>query len=448
MKNFRAFRMAPAILGLLFDPCRLLACSCVRIAPACEAVWKADAVFVGRPESIDPLTIFGIPLMWPWRPLERHVRFAVTERFVGAIENVVEVTTGMGGGDCGIDFERGRGYLVYAYRNQTTRELYTGICTRTADLEDAVSDLGYLRSLSGNAPPAHVYGFVTGTWLDFRTRGKVAEPVVGVPIQLKSNGRDWKTVTDAEGAYDFPALPPGTFSMSADLPRHLGGGEPRVVSLHDHGCSEQILVATERASISGKVLDDLDSPVSSTVHLTPTSSASSGRVVSGYAGRDGAFTIEHVAPGEYYLGVNIVWPPSGGHGLNMPWQPTYYPGVQNKALGQRIHIDSAQHLHGFEFHLPPRLKPRTITGTVTWPSGKPAMAFVELKDNAFDSNADLANSGWDGSFTITGVVDRPYSISAVAGLGAKETPIHSAKVDLGLSANGPVHLVLSIPGKN
>ncbi len=384
--------------------------------------------------------------MWPWRPLERHVRFAVSERFVGAKENFVEVTTGMGGGDCGLDFERGRGYLVYAYRNQTTRELYTGVCTRTAYLENAAEDIAYLRSLAGNAPPARLYGIVTSSTRDLYMGRKATEPVVGVPIQLRSNGRDWKTTTDTEGAYDFPALPPGKFSMSADLPRHLGGGEPRAVSLHDHGCSEQILIATERASIRGKVLDDLDSPVSTTIHLTPTSSAS-GRVVSGYARRDGVFTIEHVTPGEYYLGVNIVWPPSG-HGLSMPWQPTYYPGVQNKALARRIHIDSAQHLQGFEFHLPPRLQPRTITGTVTWPSGKSAMAFVELKDNAFESNADLANSGRDGEFIVTGVVDRPYSISAVTGLGANGTPVHSAKVDLAPSDNGPIHLVLSIPGKN
>jgi hypothetical protein len=76
------------------------------------------------------------------------------------------------------------------------------------------------------------------------------------------------------------------------------------------------------------------------------------------------------------------------------------------------------------------------------------MAFVELKDNALESNVNLANSGRDGRFTVTGVVDRPYSVSAVIGLGEHETPVHSAKVDLGLSENGPVHLVLSLPGKN
>ena len=105
-------------------------------------------------------------------------------------------------------------------------------------------------------------------------------------------------------------------------------------------------------------------------------------------------------------------------------------------------------MEGFEFRLPPRLKQRTITGAVEWANGKPAMAFVELKDNEFEGNVDLANSSSDGTFTVTGVVDRPYNISAVAGIGEGGTPVHSPKIDLGLSLNGPIHLVLSIPGRN
>ena len=63
-------------------------------------------------------------------------------------------------------------------------------------------------------------------------------------------------------------------------------------------------------------------------------------------------------------------------------------------------MSSAQQLQGREFHLPSRLKQRTITGFVHWPNGKPAMAFVELKDDAFEDNVDLGNSRADGSFIV------------------------------------------------
>jgi hypothetical protein len=44
-----------------------------------------------------------------------------------------------------------------------------------------------------------------------------------------------------------------------------------------------------------------------------------------------------------------------------------------------------------------RLKQRTIIGVVAWANGTPAMAFVELKDNEFENNVDLANSSIDGN---------------------------------------------------
>ena len=154
-----------------------------------------------------------------------------------------------------------------------------------------------------------------------------------------------------------------------------------------------------------------------------------------------------MTPGDYYLGVNIAGPPRKSSGLNSPWQPTYYPGVNSRASATIVHINSAQQLQGFEFPLPPRLKQRTITGFVHWPDGKPAMAFVALKDDEFDDNVDLGNSGADGMFTVTGVVDRPYRISAAAGLAEGETPVHSATLDLGRSSNGPIHLILSVPGR-
>jgi len=436
------------VLALFIGRVDLEACSCARILPACEEAWKADAVFVGTVAHRDPMTIFGFPLAWPF-PTERRVRFVVKERFRGATDKTIEVTTGMGCCDCSVDFQRGRDYLVYAYRNSVNRVLYTGSCTRTRQAENAASDLAYLRSLASGVAPARVYGFITGSVWDIRFGEKATEPFAGVPLRLRSDTREWQTSTDAMGAYDFPALLAGTFSLSADLPRNLGGGEPRTVSLHEHGCSQQILLAVEQGQLSGRILEDGGQQTRTFVSLVPAvRGGTSGNAVSGFSAEDGAFTITHVAPGDYLLGVNISEPPREGHGLSAPWQPTYYPGVQNRALATQIHINSAQRLQGFEFRLPGRLKQRTITGVVKWPNGKPATAYVELKDNDFPGNVDLGNSHSDGTFTVTGVIDRPYNISAVVGISSGQTPMHSPKVDLGLSLNGPIQLVLSIPGRN
>jgi membrane-bound metal-dependent hydrolase YbcI (DUF457 family) len=150
----------PIILALLMGRASLLACSCNRIGPACEAAWKADAVFLGTVTHVYPLTIFGFPLAWPF-PTERRTTFAVKESYRGPTEATIEILTAMGCCACGIEFQWGQDYLVYAYRVPGTRALATSICSRTSRAQDAASDLAYLRSLSSSAPPAHIYGFVT-----------------------------------------------------------------------------------------------------------------------------------------------------------------------------------------------------------------------------------------------------------------------------------------------
>jgi hypothetical protein len=276
---------------------------------------------------------------------------------------------------------------------------------------------------------------------------KATEPLAGVPVHLRLGSNEWQTVTDADGGYEFRALRAGTYSLSVNLPHGLSAGETRVISLPEHGCSQQLILALEQAQVSGRIIFDSGPPIQTFVALVPVA-AGVGKPTKELSAVDGTFNISHVAPGDYYLGVNISEPPRDSRGLSAPWYPTYYPGVQSQQAATQIHVNSAQRLQGFEFRLPPRLNQRTITGFVHWSNGKPAMAFVELKDDAFSHNVDLGNSGADGSFIVTGVVDRPYSISAVAGLGEGETPVHSPKIELGLSSNGPIHLVLSIPGRN
>jgi hypothetical protein len=62
----------------------------------------------------------------PGRTNERLVRFVVRRTWKGVAGPIVEISTGMGGGDCGVDFAIGREYIVDA-QNRDGR-LVTGIC--------------------------------------------------------------------------------------------------------------------------------------------------------------------------------------------------------------------------------------------------------------------------------------------------------------------------------
>src|SRR5262249_22625050 len=95
-----------------------------------------------RPIEVGPGRTFDIR--------QRRVRLAVSEAFSGVTLGETTITTGEGGGDCGFDFSTGREYLVYASAG-SDGSLSTSICSPTMKIEDAKSDLEYLRNVP--APP-------------------------------------------------------------------------------------------------------------------------------------------------------------------------------------------------------------------------------------------------------------------------------------------------------
>ena len=118
----------------LAEPCGT--CSCVGPGTPQSAVESATAVFTGTVVSVRETTQSTEHERWP----VRVVRFRVDGAWKGVNAPEVTVLTGMGGGDCGLDFDRGLRYLVYAYGG-AGRKLSTGLCTRTAPAARAGEDL-------------------------------------------------------------------------------------------------------------------------------------------------------------------------------------------------------------------------------------------------------------------------------------------------------------------
>src|SRR5215208_2818363 len=123
-----------------------LACSCMMSGPPCQATWTADAVFVATVVSITPID--HVSLGAPYQ--SRLVKVNVERAFIGAASGLLEIVTGMGGGDCGYDFKVGVKYLVYAHKSDTSI-LTAGICSRTQPLATAQEDLKYLTTMGATA---------------------------------------------------------------------------------------------------------------------------------------------------------------------------------------------------------------------------------------------------------------------------------------------------------
>ena len=80
---------------------------------------KSDAVFVGSVKDIQKDT------------MTHKISFNVSSSYKGTQEDALSISTNSESAACGVSFEKGKEYLVYASKNENG-SLSTNLCTRTA----------------------------------------------------------------------------------------------------------------------------------------------------------------------------------------------------------------------------------------------------------------------------------------------------------------------------
>ncbi|SHN27614.1 hypothetical protein [Gracilibacillus kekensis] len=139
MKKIMVLLFIGIIASLFVNPSITHACSCVMPPEVEEALEQADAVFTGEVADIkEKKAKDGYPY--------KSVTFQVTGIWKGIDANELSIDTGLGGGDCGFEFQKGKEYLVYANKSDFygTDNLHTTICSRTNTLQLSKEDLTIL----------------------------------------------------------------------------------------------------------------------------------------------------------------------------------------------------------------------------------------------------------------------------------------------------------------
>lgn len=154
----------------------------------------------------------------------------VLRAYRGNASGKVIVLTGLGGGDCGFDFETGKQYLVYASR-VNTEILFTSICSGTSSLEEAGPALRYLR---GEPPTpddlldpqsyykkfgSQQYGTACGrvTRPDGSALGEASVDMTQVrdePFPPKSASDP--DLSKPDGSFCIPGISPGKYVLTAE----------------------------------------------------------------------------------------------------------------------------------------------------------------------------------------------------------------------------------------
>jgi hypothetical protein len=172
-------------------------------------------------------------------------------------EDSFEIWTAFG--DCGIDFQAGETYLVYANSDEGADFFFTSSCTRTRRLSDSGDDLAYLFFYKNHPEEsARVEGFVTTNErykLDFdplHSPSSIQSPAPGVVLELQSGRLTRYAESDSNGRFVFDGLTKGRYSVSAFAPgypqdpRLLAG--PEVLQIEEKGCAAQTLLVPKNSA--------------------------------------------------------------------------------------------------------------------------------------------------------------------------------------------------------
>ena len=175
------------------------------------------------------------------------------DRAAASMKSVVISTDS---GECGFEFMPGETYLVYASNDEQSGSFVTGKCSRTKRLSDAGEDLAYLYFLkNGGTENARLEGFVTSDRREmdqdrFRYTGKIAAPVSGTVIEVKSDAVTRFAEVDANGRFLLDGLAEGDYSMRAFEPgypvwvRQVSG--PATLHVAKGQCAGAVLLAPAR----------------------------------------------------------------------------------------------------------------------------------------------------------------------------------------------------------
>jgi len=364
-----------AALGLVaLCPRQAVACECGSGGLPCENAFSVDAVFMGTAREVSTRQTADSPFR-----RQVVVVFTIERAFRGVQDALVEVTTGMGGGDCGYAFKVGERYVVYAYRTNDGR-LGTSTCSRTRLVSQAADDLAFLGQLPSPAVSGHVFGKVTHHHHDLAFGQSKTWPVPFVHLLLRGPAAARDAQTDEHGRYDISGVPPGVYELQAIPPGVFSARDlrTRIEIRHPLACATANFNVKYDGRISGVALTSDGQPVADVpVELVSGDALWISERLTTRSDRDGRFVFGELSPGRYGIGVSLrrtIEPP-------ILFPKILYPGTPSETYAAIIELGEGTHLQLEPLRLAPARPGRELSGTVVSPDGRPlAGASVWLTD--------------------------------------------------------------------
>ena len=329
--------MAAVILGLTLSPAHVFGCTCsaspkdVKTASELSARTKVDAIFEGKVESVKlrwklKEAQIGDVIPTTTTDLDQNgpvilVSFQILHSYRGDQRKTTRLVTGLGGGDCGFDFEVGRQYLVYAFRDEAG-ELSTNICTRTKRLEKSRGYSAYLRGkrlAAANREASTTTSKLCGRVVPTDATGSIDSLVLLVRVGSKSPVPNSEAGLDSDGSFCVTDINPGRYHLLfvnrieealtsfVYFPGVNDPSQATAIVIPGHTPSDLVFNIPAQAtfSVSGKVSNSHNPELPAKVKVMLMSASQPLLAYTADTATGGSFVFNQVLPGEYWTIVNI-----------------------------------------------------------------------------------------------------------------------------------------------
>jgi len=432
---------------LLVTPALASACACSQAPPGkCQGLRPDDVVFLGTVTDVEDIADAapisdaapapesapaGTPADAVAARLTRY-HFHINERFAGPNSTDIDVFAGGDDGDCGYRFKKGAEYVVFT-QPETEGRLFATVCNGTRPAGDARALLPQLRAMARGQRVASVFGVLRRSDPPFLAPADDPDdPLVNVPLKLRSRDDRFQTSTGPYGVYTFYDVHAGEYVFSATLAgrteltqKTLPGGLPPFKIPND-ACYEYDVNSLPTGHIRGSVLDREGKPLGlASVELYRAGAYQDSRPgLWSFQGAKGTFDFDHVGPGDYVLVFNR----PNRIDPNSPFPRAFYPGVADLSSAQLIHLKNGQTLEKTNMKLSDGYPTRRLRVHLKWAGNRPPGDVVVAAQA--DSGANpAAHKIDDGTYDFVLLISATYSISAYEDLAPKraQTPPKDSK---------------------
>jgi hypothetical protein len=337
----RSYHLAPLLLLIALNPIPAFACKCAPPPPPDPN----HSSTLSTPPPIETGTTFegtvtGAHLKWDLvdanvgdlisadldkDPPYMLVSFDVSRSYSGQQGKKVELKTGLGGGDCGVPFEVGKQYLVYADKDESG-QLVTNICSGTDLVEDRKADVASLRGDPAISPdPQHRVTAPTrlcGHILKSGQADSSENRLLLIGVGNKSIVPSDEAEVEENGSFCASNVAPGEYyllyvSGSRDATTSFGFfpgvtrlADARTISIERGQQIENLLLKVPFQpfySVSGRVaaFDKAYAELQPKVALFNAEYIQVGLIYSQDLSLDGIFEFPHILPGKYLAIVTV-----------------------------------------------------------------------------------------------------------------------------------------------